>query len=176
MKYHKHTGIEEHKFPVHKEDDCTKQDRARYANLRLSQNKDVLKRGIKRNDLLVIGLIIALALSLTIISQVLSQRSAAKLTDGPYVVIQSPEGVVYSKPLAEDADLTIKTGLGSNEIKVADGAVWVERADCDNQVCVHTGKVSNLGDIIVCLPHQVIVQIVANPEDAALMNYGLSEK
>lgn len=138
-------------------------------------DKSALKRSkIKTRDILIIAFVLVVALLIALISQFIAQRQMSAMTDGPYVVIQDPEGLVYSELLSKNNDVDLKTKLGSNLIKVQDGAVWVDRADCDNQVCVHTGKIANVGDMIVCLPHQVIVQIVAQPDDAALLNYGLN--
>ncbi len=39
------------------------------------------------------------------------------------------------------------------------GQIWVEEADCPNQVCVNTGKISKPNQSIVCLPNKVIIYI-----------------
>ena len=35
--------------------------------------------------------------------------------------------------------------------------------DCKNQVCVHTGYISKVGDMAVCLPKKTTIQIKDNP-------------
>ena len=37
-------------------------------------------------------------------------------------------------------------------------------SDCKNQICVNTGKISRAGEIIVCLPNYVIVEIIGSGE------------
>ena len=32
-------------------------------------------------------------------------------------------------------------------------------ADCPDKICVNTGKISKIGETIVCLPHRVVVEI-----------------
>lgn len=135
-------------------------------------DRDIVHRPFGRRDFILSSAIVVLALGIAGVAQILTRRSGKKLSDGPYVVIQNPEGIVYSAPLSEDYELDLKTQLGENLVKIENNKVWVERADCDNQVCVHTGKIANLGEVIVCLPHKTIIQIVAHPDDAALMNYG----
>ncbi len=55
---------------------------------------------------------------------------------------------------------------GSNKIHIEDGYVWIEEATCPDKICLHQGKISNDGEVIVCLPNRLMVQIKDNnPED-----------
>lgn len=49
--------------------------------------------------------------------------------------------------------------IGRNLIRVEDGTVMVAQADCPDKVCVHTGPISQEGEVIACLPHGVIIYI-----------------
>lgn len=53
----------------------------------------------------------------------------------------------------------VETSHGSNTIYIEHGVVKVIEANCPNQVCVHTKGASNVGDMIVCLPHKLVVEI-----------------
>lgn len=89
---------------------------------------------------------------------------AASSEEGAVAVVTDGDGNVYELPLDTDTTLTVTTELGTNVIKVADGAVCVEEADCPNQDCVLQGWVSTTGEQIVCLPHELIVEIVGAEE------------
>lgn len=54
---------------------------------------------------------------------------------------------------------TIETNTGYNTILIEDGTVKVIEADCPNQVCVHTQAISEVGEMIVCLPHKLVIEI-----------------
>ncbi len=54
---------------------------------------------------------------------------------------------------------TIETDYGTNILFIENGTVNITEADCPNQVCVHTKAASDIGDMIVCLPHKLVVQI-----------------
>ncbi len=54
--------------------------------------------------------------------------------------------------------------MGSNVIAIKDGFVYMEEADCKNQICVNTGKISAPGQNIVCLPNRIIVTITGKEE------------
>lgn len=48
-----------------------------------------------------------------------------------------------------------------NYITIKDGMVSMSYSDCANQICVHTGAVSQTKDSIVCLPNKVLVEIIS---------------
>jgi hypothetical protein len=51
-------------------------------------------------------------------------------------------------------------------IKVENGYIWVEEANCPDQLCVRTGKISHIPQQIVCLPYRMVIKIVSSsPSD-----------
>lgn len=83
-----------------------------------------------------------------------------------YAVIQNSDGLYQVLSLGEDATVTVTGSLGTNIIEVANGRVRCLESDCSNQTCVKQGWVSGRGQTVVCLPHKLIVQVVADPADA----------
>ena len=83
-----------------------------------------------------------------------------------YAVIQNSDGFYQVLSLGEDATVTVTGSLGTNFIEVANGRVRCLESDCSNQTCVKQGWVSGRGQTVVCLPHKLIVQVVADPADA----------
>ena len=83
-----------------------------------------------------------------------------------YAVIQNSDGFYQMLSLGEDATVTVTGSLGTNIIEVANGRVRCLESDCSNQTCVKQGWVSGRGQTVVCLPHKLIVQVVADPADA----------
>lgn len=97
-------------------------------------------------------------------------RGAASGTDGLLVVAQSRDGFYRVDELASDAEYTVEAAgdeEGWNTVRIADGAVEVTAADCSNQICVEHDPVSRAGEQIVCLPHGLVVEVVADEADAA---------
>lgn len=75
-------------------------------------------------------------------------------------------GSLYAAlPLSEDRELVVKTELGTNTVRVKDGAVSVVEADCPDKVCVHTGAVSKGNVPIICLPHKLEIKVVNGKAD-----------
>lgn len=83
-----------------------------------------------------------------------------------YAVIQNTDGYRRDVRLDQDASVTVEGSKGTNVVEVSGGRVRCATSDCSNQVCVETGWVSDAGQMIVCLPHEMTVQIVADPADA----------
>lgn len=77
------------------------------------------------------------------------------------VVVVTVEQQEYARlPLGRDARLEIENSLGErNVLVIENGCAQVIEADCSNQVCVQTAPISAEGQMIVCLPHKVVVFI-----------------
>lgn len=55
--------------------------------------------------------------------------------------------------------IDIETEFGYNKIEVGDERVRVIEADCPDELDVKQGWISSQGEIIVCLPNRMIVEI-----------------
>ena len=82
-----------------------------------------------------------------------------------WVLVTDADGVEYTYNLSVDGTHTITTDEGYNIVVIEDGQVCVSEADCPNQDCVNTGKVDGVGEQIVCLPHELIVEVVSDSEE-----------
>lgn len=102
----------------------------------------------KRGDAIVFIASLSLAaIAFFIVS--LSSKSAKK------VVIKQNNETVYAGSLKDDNTID----LGCNTAVVKGGKVYMHSADCKNQVCVKTGSISKGGEIIVCAPNKIIIEI-----------------
>lgn len=73
------------------------------------------------------------------------------------ITLNGKEFGTYS--LKADKEVVVDKGGRTNKVVIKDGKVWMESASCKNQICVHTGKISRVGQSIVCLPNRVSVTI-----------------
>lgn len=87
---------------------------------------------------------------------------------GGTVQVRVAGAVTAAYPLDVDASYTI-TGAngGTNLLVIEDGAARIEEASCPDGVCVHTGRIRRNGQSIVCLPNQVVVEIVSDTENSS---------
>lgn len=63
--------------------------------------------------------------------------------------------IIGTYPLSEDKTVTLK----HNKIKIINGEVFMEEADCPDKSCIKQGAVSHTGDTIACLPNRVVIEI-----------------
>jgi hypothetical protein len=67
-------------------------------------------------------------------------------------------------PLDKDVEYEVKTEYGRNLIVIDNGSVEVSEADCRGRDCVKFGKISSQGQLIMCLPHRLLITIKGGGE------------
>lgn len=85
---------------------------------------------------------------------------------GNSLEIRQDGKILKSLPLSQNTKETIdsKTG-GTNTFIIQDGSVTMIEADCGDHTCIQTGSIQKNGESIVCLPHRLVLQIVASEKD-----------
>lgn len=81
------------------------------------------------------------------------------LNEGNKAVISVNEQIIGEYSLNTDFKKQIKTDYGFNTVIISNGKCSVIDADCRDGICVNRGKISKIGESIVCLPHKMIVEI-----------------
>ncbi len=125
---------------------------------------------IRKGDILLLLCFLALAAGIALFP--LWSSASARGTNS-YVqqnVAIRVAGALYGEyPLSQDQELTIQTSYGSNTVVIKDSTVCVTHSDCSNQICVQHSAISKTGEMIVCLPHRLSVEITSNgiTDDAA---------
>ncbi len=61
--------------------------------------------------------------------------------------------------VTKPTSFTIETEAGSNTVTVEPGRIRISEADCPDQICVNQGWITGGITPVVCLPHQVVIQI-----------------
>lgn len=56
-------------------------------------------------------------------------------------------------------EFVVKTQKGSNKIVVENERIGVIEADCRDKTCKEFGFISKPGEIIVCLPHELYIEV-----------------
>ncbi len=108
---------------------------------------------MKKKDIILIGTILLIALISYLVIHFRSNNTGN-------IVIVSVSGEIYGKyPLNENRIIDVNENKGYNRIVINDGKVYMEEADCPDKYCVSQGKISKTGEIIVCLPHKLSVEI-----------------
>lgn len=118
---------------------------------------------MKKTDIILIVVLAVVALGSLGIMRLLQARAAdsADVIEAEIVV----EGELFKTVnLSEPQVIEIRTEKGYNFLKIEEGRILMLEADCRDQICVNTVPATQPGDTIVCLPHEVIVQIKGSSE------------
>ena len=119
----------------------------------------------------ICALIIAAALAALWLA--FGHRSA---TNGPLIaLVHDAESQTSELPLDRDNPLTVTTSLGSNTIVVEGGTVRMADADCPNRTCLQVQPLSEPGPQIICLPHQLWIEVVPQGETGGEMDVSRAE-
>lgn len=136
---------------------------------------------MKRNAV-VLGIAIALVALVAMAAALLSGADDPRPAEDSiqtdaiaYLRVQVDDTVWPLTPLSEAGQWTIEQDNGAkNVLRATERGVVMHFSTCDNQNCVHQGEVSldnrdsrALGNMIVCLPNKVIVELLT-PEEAGM--------
>lgn len=81
-----------------------------------------------------------------------------------YCLMLYTEGGIFFRWYEERPDQEIERintwEKSYNLLAISGDRVWMEAADCRDQVCVHHVPVSTGGESIICLPHRLVVEIL----------------
>lgn len=117
-----------------------------------------------RNDLILVAAIVLIAAAGFLLYR-------ANREPGAFAAVKINGTVTEMYPLSENAEIPITTGeKGEQEnlLVIEDGKARISAANCPDEICVKTRPVSYVGETIVCLPHKVVIEIVAESADFQL--------
>ncbi len=87
-----------------------------------------------------------------------------------FAVVHDADGNERRLPLSQDQTCEVQTSLGRNVVVVQDGAAHMAEADCPHKSCTQQQPISQPGQQIICLPHQLWVEIVAQGDASTQLN------
>ena len=108
----------------------------------------------KKSDIVLTALLAILGVSLYFLP-ITSGRT------GSTVVIKRNTAVYQEIPINKDTEIQINDDNGHplNTITIKNGTVQMRNASCPDGLCVKQGSISKTGQIIICLPNKVVIEI-----------------
>lgn len=107
---------------------------------------------MKRKHAAGLPFLLGLSLLMTACGAPSGPRTAEIVQDGAVIRRVDLDAVT------ETEDMTVPYGAHSNTIRIAPGEIRMLAADCPDQICVKSGKLTEGGLPIVCLPHRLVIQ------------------
>lgn len=123
----------------------------------MEEGSPFMKRQKRNTCLLALGLLTLLLAGLGLVRLM---RRGGELR----AVVRRDGETVAVLPLTEPRELLSGgEAEGWNLLRVEDGTICCADADCPDKICVQTGKISEEGSVIACLPHRLIVSVEGAP-------------
>ncbi len=117
----------------------------------------------KPGDFLTLGLV---AFSIAWLCVALWRHGA-----GDTLVVRSKGNVVSELSLLRNRILTIDGPLGATVVEVQNQRARIARDPSPKQYCVRQGWLQHAGEIALCLPNQVSIEIAASQNRVDSLNY-----
>jgi hypothetical protein len=112
--------------------------------------------------------IIAVLLIISFIPEIVFGISVGRNYNDTYAEI-TVNGELYSKiPLSDhkgEEYVDISIDGHKNKILIEDDTIRMIEADCHDSLCIYQGKISKVGQSLVCLPNKVMVEIKGKIEE-----------
>jgi hypothetical protein len=110
------------------------------------------RRHLKVGDIILIALTLGLVIFF----------SARVLFSGPAVdhvqITGQNTQALYS--LEENRSVEVDGPLGTTEVIIAGGEVWIRSSPCREKICMKMGHISRCGEQLICIPNSVVVELV----------------
>ena len=112
--------------------------------------------------LLIIGAVLVVAVAGLLVIQALRE-------EGAQVVITWNGEVDGTYSLKEDRTFIFEGENGGyNVVTIEDSFVFMEEANCPDQICVKHKPLNQTADPIVCLPNSLVVEVITNETENQL--------
>lgn len=107
-------------------------------------------------DIILVSVLLIISLSVFLIITLTKEKGAT--------AVVTVDGVVVAEyNLATDGEYSLNGG--TNTLVIKGGEAYVTNASCPDGLCVNQGKISMIGERIVCLPNRVMIEIVGEGEE-----------
>ena len=110
---------------------------------------------MKKKDIYIITAAVLLAAAAWLMISGIQKKGS-----GEEVIVYKDGEVFYAGPISADTTITVEDEKGNiNIVVVKDGKAIIEKANCPDQICVHTRPAEKDGQSIICLPNRVSVEV-----------------
>ncbi len=107
-----------------------------------------------RKLLLVVTILVALSFLLLL-----------RQTSGARVVVSADDKIIFVAPLDHDQLVELPGPLGITVLQIKDGAAQVISSPCVRKVCIGMGEARHSGDLLACVPNQLVIRIEGDCEE-----------
>jgi hypothetical protein len=124
--------------------------------MRRARDEEFNFRKVTQSEILLIAVILLFSIAAILWNWSGDSRNDK---DGGMVAVHLQGKALERVSLEKDTIVVLPNG--EMKIEVKDSRVRVASSNCPNQLCVNTGWIKTAGEIIVCVPNKVLIEIEA---------------
>jgi hypothetical protein len=79
--------------------------------------------------------------------------------DARFATVRTQDSEAEVLDLTRDRKVSVTGPLGKSVIEIRDGRIRFSGSPCTGRICVHTGWLHEAGEVAVCLPNRVSIQL-----------------
>ncbi len=87
------------------------------------------------------------------------------------VQIRMGDRILGTYDLNQQRDIRVHGVIGDADIHIGQGKVRFAKSPCHNQYCVHQGWLTRSGQVAICLPNQISLELVGQKKPYDSLNY-----
>ncbi|MCM1307014.1 MAG: NusG domain II-containing protein [Butyrivibrio sp.] len=84
--------------------------------------------------------------------------------DGGTVEVTQDGKLVGVYPLSENAVYEFSAFYGHNTLVIENGFAYMSESTCHDHICEGMGRISKVGETIICLPNELFVKVTDGEE------------
>ena len=85
--------------------------------------------------------------------------------------IRQGDKVIGTYDLNQTRELHVNGAMGESIISISAGKVRFKQSPCTGQYCVHQGWLQHAGQVAICIPNQVSLQLIGAKNSYDSLNY-----
>ncbi len=87
------------------------------------------------------------------------------------IIIRQGDHIYATLSLIQERNLVVHGPIGDSHIVIHQGKVRFASSPCNSQYCVHQGWLSQAGQVAICLPNRVSVELIGATKNYDSLNY-----
>ncbi|HEY3299765.1 MAG TPA: NusG domain II-containing protein [Methylophilaceae bacterium] len=112
-----------------------------------------------------LAMLAGLALVVLLFKTLWQHEAAAK------IMIRQGDHIFATLSLNQERSLVVHGPIGDSHIIIHQGKVRFASSPCNSQYCVHQGWLNRAGQVAICLPNRVSVELIGATKNYDTLNY-----
>jgi hypothetical protein len=80
--------------------------------------------------------------------------------------IRQGNQIIGTYDLNQTREIHVHGALGDSLISISQGKVRFKQSPCNNQYCVHQGWLNRAGQVAICIPNQISLQLIGTAKSS----------